>query len=60
MLSLMHDIVARQKRDRDLRLILGKIHEGEQYFFDVELTQEQAESLGWRKTEALETLAGAL
>ena len=49
MTSTMNAILARQKRDHDVRLFMDDIHAGGHYFFDVDLTEEQAESLGWRK-----------
>jgi hypothetical protein len=48
MVSIMTDILARQKRDRDTRHVLNRIHGGEHYFFDLDLTEEQAETLGWQ------------
>lgn len=48
MVSIMTDILARQKRDRDSRHVLYRIHGGEHYFFDLDLTEEQAETLGWQ------------
>jgi hypothetical protein len=49
MTSTMNAILARQKRDHDVRLFMSDIHAGGHYFFDVDLTEEQAESLGWQK-----------
>lgn len=51
MLSIMNDVLARQKGDKDIRHVLTAIRGGEHYFFDVDLTFEQAESLGFRKTD---------
>lgn len=51
MISIMTDILARQKRDRDTRHVLSMIHGGEHYFFDFDLTEEQAETLGWQPAE---------
>jgi hypothetical protein len=49
MTSTMNAILAREKRGRDVRLFMNDAHAGGHYFFDVDLTEEQAASLGWRK-----------
>src|SRR5690349_13306605 len=54
MVSIMNDILTRQKKGRETRHVLNRIDEGEYYFFDLELTEEQAESLGWQRTEDAE------
>ncbi len=48
MVSIMTEILTRQKRDRDTRHVLSRIRGGEHYFFDLDLTAEQAETLGWQ------------
>lgn len=58
MVSLMTNILARQRRDRDARHVLSSVHAGEHYFFDLDLTEKQAEALGWQAAEVAE-LVGA-
>src|SRR3974377_2430521 len=55
--SIMNDILARQKRDRDIRHVLGRVLEGEHYFFDLDLTEVQAETLGWQPAVELDLVA---
>lgn len=50
LVSIMNDILSRQKRSKDARHVLGTIQGGPHYFFDLDLTEEQAQSLGWRRT----------
>ena len=59
MVSTMNKILARRKRDRDIRHLISTNPTGEHYFFDVELTDEQAEFLGWRQTGEIDGLVGA-
>ena len=47
MIASINAILARQKRRLDVRYALNKIRDGEFYFFDLDLTPEEAESLGW-------------
>lgn len=47
--SIMNAILATQKHERDIRRVMSKIQDGGHYFFDVDVTEEQARSLGWRK-----------
>jgi hypothetical protein len=56
LISLMNDIVRRQKPRMDIRELISKVHDGEHYIFDVELTEDQAECLGWRKSEGQELI----
>jgi hypothetical protein len=42
MISTMNAILARQKRDGDIRLFMNDIHAGGHYFFDVDLSEEPA------------------
>ena len=53
----MNDILGRQKRDREIRHVLSRIQGGEHYFFDLDLTEEQAEALGWQSAEDLDLVA---
>ena len=50
MIATLNDILAKQKRRGhcDIRYALNKIRDGEVYFFDLDLTREEAESLGWK------------
>ncbi len=59
MVSTMNAILARQKRDRDIRHLISTNPTGKHYFFDVELPEEQAEFLGWRQTDEIDALVGA-
>lgn len=59
LVSIMRSILARQKRERDVGHLLRGIHEGEYYLFDVDLSKEQAELLGWKRTEEIELLTEA-
>ena len=58
MVSTMNAILARQKRDREIRYSISANPTAEHYFFDIELTEEQAEFLGWRQTHEIDTLVG--
>jgi hypothetical protein len=49
MIAVMNSILARRKRSEDVRHLLNKIRSGDYYFFDLDLTPEQAEALGWKK-----------
>ena len=58
MVSVINAILAKQKRERDVRSVMSTIHDGGHYFFDVDMTEEQARSLGWRRQhETLSTVA---
>ena len=59
MVSTMNAILARQKRDRETRYSISTNPTGEHYFFDIELTEEQAKFLGWQQNYEVETLVGA-
>jgi hypothetical protein len=50
MVSTMNDILARQRRAVDVRHLLSNIQQGEHYFFDVDLTERQADLLGWKNS----------
>lgn len=50
MIAVMNGILARQKKGGDVRYFLNKIRDGEHYFFDLDLTSEEAEALGWKRT----------
>jgi hypothetical protein len=47
MVATVHDMLAKQKRHDDLSRVLNKVGDGGYHFFDLELTREEAESLGW-------------
>ena len=58
MISTITDILARQKRDRDMRQVLSRIHGGgECYFFDLDLAEGQAKALGWQPAREAELTA---
>lgn len=40
--SFMNVILSTQKHERDIRRVMSKIHDGGHYFFDVNMTEEQA------------------
>lgn len=48
MIAIADRILAKQKRLKDARLLPNQIRLSEQYFFGLDLTQEEAESLGWK------------
>jgi hypothetical protein len=48
MLDIVNRILARQKKYRDVRLLLDQVRHDGYYFFDVNLTAKEAESLGWQ------------
>jgi hypothetical protein len=50
MITVMNGILARQKRGGDARQWLNEIRDGYHYFFDLDLTLEEAEALGWKQT----------
>ena len=49
MIAVMNDILARQKKSGDVRRLLNEIRDGSHYFFDLDLTSEEAETLGWKE-----------
>jgi hypothetical protein len=51
MITIMNGILARQKKQGDVRRVLGQIRGGGFYFFDLDLTREEAVSLGWKNSE---------
>lgn len=59
MVSTMNDILARQRRAVDVRHLLSNIQQGEHYFFDLDLTEKQADLLGWKKTAEVAPLVMA-
>jgi hypothetical protein len=46
----MNGILARQKRAGDIGRFLSDIQRGEHYFFDIDLSEKQAELFGWNKS----------
>lgn len=52
MKAIVNNILAQQKRDLDVRRFL-RTFEGEHYFYGVEITEEQAKSLGWTEPEEI-------
>lgn len=58
LVSVMNGIFATQKRQQDVRRVMSKILQGGQYFFDVELTDKQAESLGWQRSPEMNSVRG--
>lgn len=49
MVSILNVILATQRRERDVRRVMSRIQDGGHYFFDVDIAEEQARSLGWRR-----------
>jgi hypothetical protein len=45
--------LASQKKGGDVRRLLNKIRDDCHYFFDLDLTPEEAEALGWKKRRTL-------
>jgi hypothetical protein len=56
MVSIMNDILAKQRRAGDIRHLLSNIQRGEHYFFDVDLSKSQAELLGWNNSAEVGSL----
>jgi hypothetical protein len=50
MITVINGILARQKRGGDARQWLNEIRDGYHYFFDLDLTPEEAKALGWKQT----------
>jgi hypothetical protein len=50
MFAVLSPILARQKRRTGVPLMPDKVRLGGQYFFDLDLTQKEAEFLGWNNT----------
>ena len=50
MITVMNGILASQKKGGDVRRLLNKIRDDCHYFFDLDLTLEEAEALGWKQT----------
>lgn len=59
MVSIMNAILATQKRERDVRHVMSRIHDGGHYFFDVDMTEEQARSLGWHRKHEIGSVIAA-
>jgi hypothetical protein len=53
MITVMNGILASQKKNGDVRQFLNEIRYGHHYFFDLDLTSEEAEALGWEKRRTL-------
>ena len=53
MITVMNGILASQKKGGDVRRLLNKIRDDCHYFFDLDLTPEEAEALGWKKRRTL-------
>ena len=49
MITVMNGILASQKKGGDVRRLLNKIRDDCHYFFDLDLTSEEAETLGWKE-----------
>ena len=49
MIVVLNRILAKQRRCSGVQLLVNEIRVSGQYFFDLNLTQEEAESLGWKK-----------
>jgi hypothetical protein len=47
MIAIMNGILAKRKVRYDVTRVLDKVRHGGYYFFDLDLTREEAESLGW-------------
>ena len=48
MIAVANGILARQKTRCDVRQVIEKIRTGEHFFFDLDLTRREAETLGWQ------------
>ena len=52
MIAVVNPILAKQKRRDDVRQVLDQIRHGDYYFFDLDLTNQEAESLGWKSSQS--------
>ena len=53
MVSIMNNVLARQKGVRDIRHVLSSVRGGEHYFFDVDLTPDQeVNAVRWGHSES--------
>jgi len=59
MVSIMNAVLAAQRCERDVRRVMSKIHDGGRYFFDVDMTEEQARPLGWRREREMVSVVAA-
>ncbi len=50
MVEGMNRILARQNKRANIKRLLTQIRREGYYFFDLDLTQQEAESLGWKRT----------
>jgi hypothetical protein len=48
MVTKINSILARQHMHCDVRFLLGQLREDGHYFYDLDLTLQEASSLGWR------------
>ena len=53
LITVMNGILATQRKSEDVRRLLNKIRDDCHYFFDLDLTPEEAEALGWKKRRTL-------
>src|SRR6516225_580357 len=56
MIDVVVRLLASQKRPDDLRHVLDRVRNGSYYFFDLDLTAEEAESLGFPFDASISTL----
>jgi hypothetical protein len=50
LIAVVNPILARQRIPDDVQLLLSRIRHGdERYFFDLDLSAQEAESLGWQR-----------
>ena len=59
LIEVMNRILAKQRTAGDVRLLIEKIRAGEHYFFDLNLTHEEAASLGWQPSTPTRSARGA-
>ena len=50
MIKVVNGILAKQRKHGDVRRVLDQIRDGGYNFFDLELSNQEAESLGWKAT----------
>jgi hypothetical protein len=49
MIAVMNGILANQKKGGDVRQSLNESRDDCHYFFDLDLSPEEAEALGWKQ-----------
>src|SRR5215813_11174943 len=51
MIAVVKCLLAKQNQGDQIRRVVDHIRHGDYYFFDLDLTAKEAESLGWKKSQ---------